>query len=276
MACHAYLGYVLEQQGYSDAALSHAEKAIAAARAAAHPFSEAFALSCAAILHQRRGEVALCLARAEAALALATEQVLPFHVTCATVVLGWALVQDGQPEEWFAPLRAGLDAYRASDDKVHAPNWLALLAEACLETGRIEEGLSAMREALAVVEEAETRHYEAELKRLEGELLLASGEPDEKRAEASFREAIEIARAQQARSFELRAATSLSRLLAPREAQGSARPSRADPRLVCRRLRHRRSERSEGTTQPVAVSRTSACPRMAASSAITSRKGQHA
>jgi predicted ATPase len=93
------------------------------------------------------------------------------------------------------------------------PHWLALLAEACLETGRIGEGLSAIREALAEVEETAARCYEAELNRLEGELLLASNEPDESGAEASFRKAIGVARAQTAKSWELRAATSLARLL---------------------------------------------------------------
>jgi predicted ATPase len=111
-------------------------------------------------------------------------------------------------------LRSGVDAYCATGAKNRAPEWLAVLAEACLETGRIEEGLPAVREALAETEETGARCCEAELNRLEGELLLASEEPDESRAEASFCKAIAIAREQQAKSWELRAATSLARLLA--------------------------------------------------------------
>ena len=101
--------------------------------------------------------------------------------------------------------------------------WLSVLAEGCLAAGRIAEGLSAVREALAETEETEAHWNAAELNRLEGELLLASKEPDESRAEASFRNAIAIARGQGARSLELRAATSLARLLARQGRREEAR-----------------------------------------------------
>ena len=112
--------------------------------------------------------------------------------------------------------------YRAIGAKFEMPHWLALLAEACLAVGRIEEGLSAVREALAEVEETAAHCYEAELNRLEGELRLAMEELDESRAEASFRKAIEIAGNQGAKSFELRAAASLARLLARQGRRGEA------------------------------------------------------
>jgi predicted ATPase len=102
-------------------------------------------------------------------------------------------------------------------------NFLALLAEVCLAAGRIEEGLSAILEALAVSEETAIPHYKAELNRIEGEYRLAAKEPDESGAEASFRKALEIARAQQAKSWELRAATSLARLLARQRKPEQAR-----------------------------------------------------
>jgi predicted ATPase len=222
-ACHAVLGWVFWDQGYPDQALRHAEEAIAAARAASHPLSDAFALSFAAMLHQLRGEVALCRERAEAALALATEQLLPYWAAHAMVLGGWALVKQGQEEEGLPRLRAGLDAGRATGSNVREPQWLALLAEACLAAGRVEEGLSAVREALAEVEETEARYYEPEVNRLEGELLLASNEACESRAEASFRKAFAVARAQTTKSCELRAATSLARLLARQGRREEAR-----------------------------------------------------
>jgi predicted ATPase len=101
--------------------------------------------------------------------------------------------------------------------------WLALLVEACLVIARIEEGLSAVREAIAEVEETEARFYEAELYRLEGELRLASEDAGERGAEAWFRKEIAIARAQQAKSWELRAVTSLARLLARQGKREEAR-----------------------------------------------------
>jgi predicted ATPase len=88
---------------------------------------------------------------------------------------------------------------------------------------RIEEGLSAVRQALIAAEETEVRWYEAELNRLEGELLLASMDPDESRAEASFRKALGIAGGQRAKSWELRAATSLAGLLARQGRREEAR-----------------------------------------------------
>ena len=87
---------------------------------------------------------------------------------------------------------------------------LGPLAEAQAKAGHPEEGLTTLAEALALVEETDERHWEAELHRLRGELLLMQG--DEAEAEASLHKAIEVARRQQARSWELRATVSLCRL----------------------------------------------------------------
>jgi predicted ATPase/class 3 adenylate cyclase len=223
VGCHSHLGIVVWDQGFPDEALCHTEEAIAAARAAAHPLSQAHALSYAAMLHQWRGEVALCREQAEAALALATEQLLSYWAALAMVAGGWALAREGQTEKGLARLRAGIDALRATGSKAWEPQYLALFADACLAAGRIEEGLSAVREALGEVEETDLRWYEPELNRLEGELLLASKEPEESSAEASFRNALAIAREQQAKSWELRAAESLARLLAHQGRREEAR-----------------------------------------------------
>jgi class 3 adenylate cyclase/predicted ATPase len=210
--CQALLGVILWDQGFPDEALRHAEEAIVGGRAAAHPFSEAVALSFRAMIHQSRGEATLCLDRANAALALATELGLRLHAGSAMALVGWALVRTAATEEGLARLRSGVDAIRALSARGWWSLLFPLLPGACFDVGRIEEGLSAVHEELVEVEETEARHYEAELNRLEGELLLASKEPDESRAEASLRKAIEIALAQQAKSPELRAATSLARL----------------------------------------------------------------
>jgi predicted ATPase len=210
MGCRSYLGLALWQRGFPDKGLRHAEEAIAEARAAAHPLSEAWALSFAAKLHQLRGEVTNCCKRAEAALAVATEQVLPFYAARAETLVGWALVKKGEADEGLARLRAGINGGHAVGTRVWRLPWLALLAEACLATARIEEGLSGLGEALAETEETAARFYEAETHRLQGELLLASKESDEKRSEGAFCKAIAIARGQGAKSFELRAAASLA------------------------------------------------------------------
>jgi class 3 adenylate cyclase/predicted ATPase len=229
MACHSWLGFVLWYQGHSDQALRHAENAIAAARAASHPLSETWALSFAAFVHHFRGEIAPCLRRADSARTLATEQMLPHFAVQAMLPFGWALVKAGQAEEGLARLRSAIDAYRANASS--APPWrLSLLADACLETGRIEEGLSAVREALVEAEATAVRYYEPEMYRLKGELLLAAREPDKERAETLFRKAITTACTQQSKSFELRAATSLARLLAR---EGKREEARAHLAPIC-------------------------------------------
>jgi predicted ATPase len=108
-------------------------------------------------------------------------------------------------------MRQGLAEFQALAIHAPAPYYLALLAEAYGEVGQPAEGLALLAEALAIVDKGEVRHYEAELYRLKGELSLMQGE-EEVAAEADFRQAIDIARRQGAKSLELRAATSLSRL----------------------------------------------------------------
>jgi len=149
---------------------------------------------------------------AEKDLAVTTEEMLPFFCAHAMVLRGWALVEQGQCEEGIAQLREGLVAYRATGAELECSHWLALLAEAYRDTGQPKEGLRVIAEALDHVAQTGIVYYEAELHRLEAELRLRLDTPDEQRAEISLRRALETARQQQAKSWELRAATSLARL----------------------------------------------------------------
>jgi predicted ATPase len=106
----------------------------------------------------------------------------------------------------------GLAAYRATGAEFFRPYYLALLAEAQSKVGQVEAGLSALTEALTLVDKTAERLYEAELHRLQGELLLKQVVPHAQQATACFQQALAVARRQQARSLELRAAMSLSRL----------------------------------------------------------------
>ncbi len=104
----------------------------------------------------------------------------------------------------------------------------ALLAEACRKAGRLDDGLSALTEALSAANEHEIRHYEAEMHRLRGELLLKRNNSNIAQAQRCFERAIEIARKQSAKSFELRATMSLARLLAKRGRREEARAMLAE------------------------------------------------
>jgi predicted ATPase len=112
----------------------------------------------------------------------------------------------------MAQVRQGLAAYRATGAEVAQSYWLALLAEAYMEGGHAEEGLKILAEALAAVRQHGERFYEAELCRLRGEPLLTGSAAQHAEAEACFHQALAIARHQQAKSLELRAAMSLSQL----------------------------------------------------------------
>src|SRR5262249_14931293 len=133
-------------------------------------------------------------------------------LTLGPIMCGWALAMQGQGAEGLAQLRQGLDAYRATSTAFQRPYFLSMLAEVHRSLGQPEAGLTALSEALALVEKTGERYYAAELHRLTGELLLQQDAPEVSHAETCFQQALAIARRQQAKSLELRAAMSLSRL----------------------------------------------------------------
>jgi class 3 adenylate cyclase/predicted ATPase len=221
--CHSFLTRVRWHLGYPEQALCHSGQAIAIAEDISHPFSRVVALNWTAALHQLRGETRRTQEMAETGLALATEQVFPLLVARAMVFRGSALVEQGQCEDGIAQLRDGLVAYRATGAELESSHWLGLLAEACRATDRIDEGLRVIGEALDHVAQTGIVYYEPELRRLEGELRLRQDLANAQQAEACFQRAVEIARGQQAKSWELRAATSLARLKRHQGRRGEAR-----------------------------------------------------
>ena len=134
------------------------------------------------------------------------------RIAMATVLRGWALVIQGEETEGIVQLRQGLAVYRATGAEAFSTYYLALLTEAYTQGGQTEEGLSAVTEALALVHKNDERWWEAELYRLKGVLLLQQTTPEERQAEICFQQALDIAKCQYAKSWELWAAMSLSRL----------------------------------------------------------------
>ena len=120
-------------------------------------------------------------------------------------------------------MQQGLAAWRATGAAVFQPYGLALLAAASAQVGQIEEGLPLLAEALTVTNDKGERRWEAELHRLQGELLLALSAEQYAEAEACFRQALAVARQQQAKSWELRAAMSLARLWQQQGKRAAAR-----------------------------------------------------
>jgi predicted ATPase len=209
---HSHLARALWSLGFPDQALQHSQAARTLAEDVAHPFSLAIALLWVAIVHQNRREVLAVHAQAAAALTLATAQGFVQQVAWSTVLHGWALVMQDQGEAGLAAMRQGLTAELDTGATLWQPYFLGLLAEAYGAGGHPDEGLHALAEALAVLDTTELRYYAAELSRLKGALLLQQVIPDAAQAEACFQQALDVARQQQAKSWELRAVTSLARL----------------------------------------------------------------
>jgi class 3 adenylate cyclase/predicted ATPase len=211
VGCLSVAAGALWSLGYPDQALKKSEEATALARAVAHPFSLAFALFHAAWVRSFRKESQVAKESAEAMLALATEHGFAYVLNFGPIFCGWANASQGEVEEGIAQMRSGLAGMQSVSTELFRPCFLNQLATACGELGQTIEALALVAEALAVVERNGERYWEAEIHRLKGELLLDSKGSSE--AETCFRHAMNIARAQSAKSLELRAVTSLSRLL---------------------------------------------------------------
>jgi adenylate cyclase len=214
----AWASLALWLLGYPDQALQRGRESLALAHELDHPFTLSFALSTAGvILHQLRREEQAAQECNEAMLQLSMEGGFPFFVVGGTILQGWTVALAGQAEVGIAGMRKGLDSLQAMGTRMQRSHWLALLAEALASAGQVEEALDMLARALAHVEETGERYYEAEIYRLQGALLVvqdnrADAEARIHLAERSFQRAIQVARRQKARSWELRAVMSLARL----------------------------------------------------------------
>ncbi|MFZ2052657.1 MAG: protein kinase [Candidatus Aminicenantales bacterium] len=204
--------------GYQDQALEQSRKMIAVARQVGHPFSLAGGLALDTLYHLLRRDVGALEERGKEVAGLAEEKGFLFIVGVGNFKLGWVSAQQGRIEEGLAKLHHALELYRATGVRFTLTDLLGSLAEAYGMAGKIDKGLEFMVQALAEVERGGERYFEAELYRIKGELLLKKAERNdraamEKEAEACFRQSLDVARRQEAKSFELRTAISLGRLL---------------------------------------------------------------
>jgi predicted ATPase len=245
VACLGYAALILWSLGYPEQALKRSQEALTLARELSHSFSLAIALNWTAWLHQYRREWQLTQEWAEAEIVLSNEQGFPFWAAWGTIHQGWVLTEQGQGEKGIIRIRQGLAAYQAMGSELMRPWFLALLAEAYGKEGQVKKGLAVLADALDAVDKSGERFCEAELYRLRGELLLTQESKSQKskgkrqkledtdprpltpdpqgEAEACFLKAIEIARHQNAKSLELRAAMSLARLWQSQGKQDEAR-----------------------------------------------------
>jgi class 3 adenylate cyclase/predicted ATPase/ABC-type lipoprotein export system ATPase subunit len=212
VACRLYAALTLCLLGYADQALARAHDGLALANELAHPFSEAFALVLMSMVERLRRNMQRAYDHAEAAVALSAEQGFPSWLSAGTIFRGSALTALGQQKEGMNQLRQGLKDWRAIGTELFVPYLLTYLAEGYGGLKQMDEAFDALKEAWGAMERTGEHWSKAEIHRLKGELLLHQSTPDVTQAAECFGHALDVARNQQAKSLELRAANGLARL----------------------------------------------------------------
>ena len=207
-----YLSCVLWSLGYPDRALRQSEEALVAARALCHPHSLALVLHFTTWVHQLRRELPVMQERIAELVALASQEGFAYWAAQGTMWRGWSLSAQGEHAPGIAQMLQALSARRATGASPYRASHFALLAWAHGKAGQVDDGLCVVAEALASADSTGDRAYVAELHRLKGGLLLQQRPANPSQAEGCFQQALAIARGQRAKSWELRAAVSLSRL----------------------------------------------------------------
>jgi predicted ATPase/DNA-binding winged helix-turn-helix (wHTH) protein len=250
--CLCYLARDLWLLGYPDAAL---QKGVEAIELAQH-VGDWYCLACATMdlawIHKMRGDLQRTEEQAARCIQVCQQYGFPLWRAQGVALSGWAMAERGQYQNGITQIQEGLEAWKLLAD-VEVPGLLTLLAEACARTEDVDGGLGAIAEGQKVMEKTGERFYEAEVYRLKGELMLQQfqvsrfNKPKDKRekqfpaqgsrsqnlhsqsatvdlqAEACFRKAIDIARCQNAKSWELRATMSLVRLWQQQDKKKEAR-----------------------------------------------------
>jgi tetratricopeptide (TPR) repeat protein len=209
----AWQSHALWCLGRPDTAFERASHALRLARQLGQPFSQALAATYLALLQQLRADSAAFRLQAQEALELATEFEGTYYRAWAAILVAYAETLDAPQPAKLSCLRSAIESFKETGARLRLPYYLALLADAHLRADEADSGLDVVEEALSHGRETSERWWDAELHRLRAELLLAGGAPPAE-AEAALTRALEIARGQQARSLELRAAGALAGLWA--------------------------------------------------------------
>jgi class 3 adenylate cyclase/predicted ATPase len=209
----SFAAWTLWQLGYPERAYRQSLEAVELARAHGHPFSLALALFYQTMLYWYRGDVVRQRSGAEEVLALGEQYDFPTWRGVSKVWHAAAQITAGRGDTVHGELTDGMALLAGTGQQCTAPVIMQIAAEVHAATGCYPEALNLVESGLAVGAQTGQHFHDADLHRLKGELLRVTQPDGVAEAESLFRRALEIARAQQARSFELRAATNLARLL---------------------------------------------------------------
>ena len=198
--------------GYPAASLNDAERAVKNARETGHATTLMYALYFAGRSHMYCGNYAAAHAQVDELIALADERGAPYWKALGTAVRGELFALTGKASDAVWAITSGITSLRSTGATLYEPRHLSLLAMAYAELGQPEDARRCIDDAIDKVERSKEKWGEAELHRIAGEIALKSLAPDTEKAERYFDRALAVARQQQAKSWELRAAISLARL----------------------------------------------------------------
>lgn len=212
VACLSGESWSLWHLGYPVQAKQKSYEAYELAMELNHPLSKAHALVWLSALHQLCREAPATQGHSKDAIAFSGEYKFALYSSIGTIWGGWALAHRDQPEEGIEQIRQGLAAYQSTGANLARPWFLSLLSSAYGIANQYEAALSTLDKAIARVDAGREKFCESELYRLKGDLILQAHAAETSQAEAAFQRALDVARSQRAKSLELRAAMSMSRL----------------------------------------------------------------
>jgi class 3 adenylate cyclase/predicted ATPase len=207
-----YRSVALWTLGYPESALADTTKALEYAREMGQAATLLFALLNGLFIHMLCGNYAVARAETDEVVALADEKGALLWKASATSTQGCLLALTGQPAAAVQTITTGVTAWRSTGATVFMPLYLAYLMKAYADVGQFDDAKRCLDEAMRVIETSKERWAEAEVSRIAGEITLLAPDRDVSKAEAYFERALGVARKQQAKSWELRAAISLARL----------------------------------------------------------------
>jgi class 3 adenylate cyclase/predicted ATPase len=198
--------------GYPDAALADAEQALKDAREIGQAATLMYALHFTSLTHMHCGNYAAANALADEVVALANEKGLFFWKAIGILNQRYVLPLTGKAADAVQMIASGITALRTTGATFRMPLSLSYLARAYAELGQFNDAWRCIAEAITVIETTKETWFEADIRRVAGEIALKSPDPDAAKAEAFFERSLNVARTQQAKSWELRAAMSMARL----------------------------------------------------------------
>jgi predicted ATPase len=198
--------------GYPEAALAGTEQALREARETGHAGALMNAMSLTCLTQLISGNYATAQAQSDELIGLGEEKGSVYWKAAGMLRRAGVLALTGNPSDAVSIFTSAIPVWRSTGTRIYLPVWLSLLARAYGELGQFDQAWSYIGEAITMVETTKQTWYEAEIHRIAGEIALMSRKPDAAKAEAYFERALAIARVQQAKSWELRAAMSMARL----------------------------------------------------------------